>query len=200
MERFIHVAEIKQKKKSEDLVKVDKNNLHQFERTALLRTNLEVAMLYEIHLNEREAKIDDHIYDFDKKLSTLDNRLEELAKIVEQRHIPASTNKGLLALRQRKTLLAAARDDCLKKLMLLRSSTAKAEASLNRDLQKLKQEIRQKQMFSGPHQFQSSTCIFQEKTRYMHFPGPTMVLWKKQGRYYKLVSRHHLQLQQPINS
>lgn len=145
MERFIHVAEIKQKKKSEDLVKVDKNNLHQFERTALLRTNLEVAMLYEIHLNEREAKIDDHIYDFDKKLSNLDNRLEELAKIVEQRHIPASTNKGLLALRQRKTLLAAARDDCLKKLMLLRSSTAKAEASLNRDLQKLKQEIRQKE-------------------------------------------------------
>ena len=92
MERFIHVAEIKQKKKAEDRVKVDKTNLHQFERTALLRTNLEVAMLYEIHLNEREAKIDDHIYDFDKKLSNLDNRLEELAKIVEQRHIPPNPN------------------------------------------------------------------------------------------------------------
>ena len=30
MEQFIHIAHIKQKKKSEDLVKVDKTNLKQF--------------------------------------------------------------------------------------------------------------------------------------------------------------------------
>lgn len=30
LEKFIHIAEIKQKKKSEDVVKVDKTNLQQF--------------------------------------------------------------------------------------------------------------------------------------------------------------------------
>lgn len=40
LERFIHVARIQQKKRSDDLGKVERKNREQFERTAMLRTNL----------------------------------------------------------------------------------------------------------------------------------------------------------------
>lgn len=65
----------------------------------MLRTNLEVAMLYEINLNEREMKIDDHMYEFNNKIDRLDKRLEELSKIVEEKHIIVSSNKHLIVLK-----------------------------------------------------------------------------------------------------
>jgi hypothetical protein len=40
VEKFNHIAKIREKKKSEDLVKVEKVNNQQFEKTAMLRTTL----------------------------------------------------------------------------------------------------------------------------------------------------------------
>ena len=99
VERFNHVAKIRQKKRSEDLVKVERTNLQQFERTTMLRNNLEVAMLYEIHLNDKEMDCDDHMYEFQRKIDRLELKLEELGRVVEQKQIPVSSNKLLLVLR-----------------------------------------------------------------------------------------------------
>ena len=46
------------------MVKIEKINNLQFEKIAMLRTTLEVEMIYELSLNEREMKIDEKMYDF----------------------------------------------------------------------------------------------------------------------------------------
>lgn len=86
----------------------------------MLRTNLEVAMLYEINLNERQAKIDEHMYEFQCKIDRLDEKLEKLQKIVEERQIPVSSNKNLIHLKEKKAKVTKKRDDELKRLMLMK--------------------------------------------------------------------------------
>lgn len=81
-------------------MKVDKTNVQQFERTAMLRTNLEVAMLYEISLNEREMKCDEHMYEFQSKIEKLNERLDHLGRIVEEKKILVSSNKNLIQLKE----------------------------------------------------------------------------------------------------
>lgn len=48
----------------------------------MLRTNIEVAMLYEISLNEREMKCDETLYDFQNKIDNLNEKLKELDEVV----------------------------------------------------------------------------------------------------------------------
>lgn len=95
-------------------------------------------MIYEMTVTDRETKIGDHIYDFDKKLASLDKKLEELAEVVKQRHIPVSSNKNLLAMKEKKALLTKCRDDEHKKLMILNSNIAKNKNNLTREIEKLK--------------------------------------------------------------
>lgn len=47
-------------------------------------------------------KIEEKIYDFETKIETLNEKLANLNKIVEERHILVSSNKGLLIIKKQK--------------------------------------------------------------------------------------------------
>ena len=42
------------------------------------------------------------MYEFQSKIDRLNERLEELGKIVEERHIPVSSNKNFLGMKEKK--------------------------------------------------------------------------------------------------
>lgn len=88
----------------------------------MLRKTLEVEMIYELSLNDREMKLDDKVYDFQNKIEALDEKLVRLGKIVEERHILVSSNKQLLQMQQRKITVDTQREDLSRKIALSNSS------------------------------------------------------------------------------
>lgn len=102
-------------------------------------------MIYELSLNDRELKIDDHMYEFQKKIDSTNERLMQLTKIVEERHILVSSNKGLIHMKERKSVLTKSKEEEQKKIALARNGFAKAEMSIRRDMDNMRKEIAEKE-------------------------------------------------------
>jgi GTPase involved in cell partitioning and DNA repair len=111
----------------------------------MLRTTLEVEMIYELTLNDREMKIDDKMYDFQSKIETLNEKLAKLNKIVEEKHILVSSNKGLIMLKEQKIAFDKAREEAQKKIGLLRNNIAKSETGIKKDMDQMRKEIIEKE-------------------------------------------------------
>jgi hypothetical protein len=83
-------------------------------------------MISELSLNDREMKIDEKMYDFESKLDTLNEKLARLNKVVEEKHILVSSNKGLIQLKQQKATFEKSREEANKKMALARNSASKS--------------------------------------------------------------------------
>jgi hypothetical protein len=89
-------------------------------------------------LNDREMKIDDKLYDFQGKIDTLNEKLARLTKIVEEKHILVSSNRGLIMLKEQKIAFDKAREETNKKIALLRNTIRISEQTTKRDIETMK--------------------------------------------------------------
>ena len=138
------MAVIKQKKKSEDVVNVELNNELQFEKTAILRKHIEIRMLEEMGLNDKEMKIDEEMYDLTNKLEETTAKLARLSREAEEKNIVVSSNKYMIRLKEKKNGLSKTVEEKKKKIALLKSSGQTSEWMINRTMDITRKEISEK--------------------------------------------------------